>query len=123
MYSSRMRTARQLTVGGAYFWWGYILPAWDAYFQEVHTSGRCILLLGASRMGPLDAPPPPPPDRMTDACENISFPQLCLRTVKTVSPFLTNCFFIKMNTHEISLMIFKWIQCPSSANHESIKNT
>ena len=40
---------------------------------------------------PCHAQPPPPVDRMTDACENITFPQLLLRTVISVSlkfPFM-----------------------------------
>ena len=64
-----MRTARLLTVrplgmhtssGGAYFW-------------------GCIPLVGVhTSAAQMDAPPL---DRMTDACENITFPLLCVRAV------------------------------------------
>ena len=45
---------------------------------EVSTRGGC--LPGGVHL------PPPPVDRMTDACENITFPQLLLRMVTTVHP-------------------------------------
>ena len=43
----------------------------SAYGLEVSAQGGCI---------------PPSVDRMTDACENITFPQLLLRTVKKTDP-------------------------------------
>ena len=40
--------------------------------------GECLPREGVSAGG---CTPPNPVDRMTDACENITFPQLLLRTV------------------------------------------
>ena len=75
----------------------------------------------------LDAPTLPPMDRMTDTCENITFPQLRSRTIKTqkaashfsvflegalsshqckyVSMASSNRFFIPMtpNSHHVSM--------------------
>ena len=48
---------------------------------EVSTRGGCL---------PGGVHLPPPVDRMTDACENITFPQLLLRMVTTVHPDCTH---------------------------------
>ena len=60
MYSSRMRTARSLTASRSIWGWG-----------GVRAGGACI-------------PHTPWTGFLTHACENIAFPQLLLRAVKTV---------------------------------------
>ena len=53
----------------------------------VSAQGDVCLPMGVSAQGGVylgvSARPPIPMDRMTDACENKTFPQLLLRTVKT----------------------------------------
>ena len=63
MHSSRMRTARWVTVSG-----GYLLKG----------EGVCL-----SRGIVRRAPPPPPPREEADSCGNITFSQLRLRVVKS----------------------------------------
>ena len=83
MHSSRMRTVR---CSGHLLGEGGVCP-WDV-------SARGCL------------PDPPNADRMTDACENITFPQLMLRTVKTVNVQLINnkwgrVFILKLSSSKL----------------------
>ena len=77
LHSSRMRTTRSLTVspsmlcsrgGGAWSWGG----AWS---QGVPGTGGCLVLGGGGIPACTEADPPV--NRITDACKNITLPQLC----------------------------------------------
>ena len=71
MHSSRMRTVRcrgRLGGGGWWWWWS---GWWWCLYRGVSAYGGVHL--------------PPTVDRKTDACENITFQQLLLRMVTTLS--------------------------------------
>ena len=56
------------------------VPAWGCTCQGVYLPGRCTCW-GVSQHAMGQAPPPP--NRITDTCKNITFPQLLLRAVMT----------------------------------------
>ena len=99
MHSSRMRTARTLTVGGG---GGFSIPggspsqggipcdlshnAFDVTCMLPPHQLRHIKCAAAYIVWPrcMLGYIPPPVDRITDTCKNITFPQLRLRAVKIV---------------------------------------
>ena len=62
MHSSRLRTARSLTIS----WWG------GGVRDRGGMRDRGVCVVGACMAR---TPPPTPVDRMTDACKNITLPQ------------------------------------------------